>query len=54
MPGLRGKIQSKAQRRYLFSAEGRGELPKGKARKMAHKVKGKKLPEHVGKRSKKL
>ena len=49
MPGERGKIKSEAQRRYLFAAEDRGELPKGKAREMAHRLKGKKLPKKLKK-----
>jgi hypothetical protein len=55
MPGDIGKIKSEAQRKYLFAAEKRGELPKGKAEEMAHKVKGKHLPKklHKGKKTKK-
>jgi hypothetical protein len=55
MPGDIGKIKSDAQRKYLFAAEKRGELPEGKAEEMAKKVKGKHLPKklHKGKKSKK-
>jgi hypothetical protein len=49
MPGDIGKIKSEAQRRYLFALEKRGGLPKGKAKKMAHKVKGKHLPKKLKK-----
>ena len=38
-------FQSKAQQRYMFAAEGRGELPKGTARRWAHETKNiKRLP----------
>lgn len=36
---------SQAQKRWAFSAEKRGELPKGKAKEWAERVKGKDLPE---------
>lgn len=43
-------FKSKAQQRFMFSAESRGELPKGTARRWAHHTKDiKKLPEHVKK-----
>lgn len=43
-------FKSKAQQRWMFAAESRGEVPKGTAREWAHKTKDiKKLPEHVKK-----
>lgn len=40
-------FKSKAQQRFMFAAEARGELPKGKALEWAHETKNiKKLPEH--------
>lgn len=39
-------FKSKAQQRFMFAAEARGELPKGKALEWAHETKNiKKLPE---------
>lgn len=41
-------FKSKAQRRFFYSAESRGDLPKGTAEKWEeHTPKGKKLPDHV-------
>jgi hypothetical protein len=41
-------FKSKAQQRFMFSAESRGELPKGTAEHWAHETKNiKKLPEKV-------
>ena len=41
-------FKSKAQQRYIFAAEARGELKPGTAREWARKTKNfKKLPEHV-------
>lgn len=43
-------FKSRAQQRFMFAAEARGELPKGIARRWAHHTKNiKKLPEHVKK-----
>lgn len=43
-------FRSKAQQRWMFSAEARGELPKGTAKKWARHTKNiKKLPERVKK-----
>jgi len=43
-------FKSKAQQKFMFSKEGRGELPKGTAEEWAHETKDiKKLPEHVKK-----
>jgi hypothetical protein len=40
-------FKSKAQQRFMFAAEARGELPKGKALEWAHETKNiKNLPEH--------
>lgn len=40
-------FKSKAQQRFMFAAEARGELPKGKALEWAHETKNiKKLPEY--------
>lgn len=45
-------FKSKAQQRFMFAAEERGDIPKGTAREWAHKTKNiKKLPEHVKKSS---
>jgi hypothetical protein len=39
-------FKSKAQQRYMFAAEARGELPKGTAERWAHETPDiKKLPE---------
>ena len=44
------KATSKAQQRWFFAAEKRGELPKGTAKKHARKGKAyKKLPARKGK-----
>jgi hypothetical protein len=41
-------FKSKAQQRFMFAAEERGDVPKGTAREWAHKTKSiKKLPERV-------
>lgn len=41
-------FRSKAQQRWMFAAESRGELPRGTARRWAHHTKSiKKLPERV-------
>lgn len=41
-------FKSKAQQRFMFAAESRGEVPKGTAKEWAHKTKSiKALPEHV-------
>ena len=43
-------FKSKAQQRYMFAAESRGELEPGTARRWAHETKSiKKLPEYVEK-----
>lgn len=43
-------FKSKAQQRFMFAAEARGELPEGTADRWAHHTKNiKKLPEHVKK-----
>jgi hypothetical protein len=43
-------FKSKAQQRFMFAAENRGELPPGTAKKWAeHTPNIKKLPEHVKK-----
>lgn len=45
-------FKSKAQQKYMFAAEGRGDLPKGTAKRWAHHTKNiKKLPEHKQKRA---
>lgn len=45
-------FKSKAQQRWMFAAESRGEVPKGTARRWAHHTDDiKKLPEHVKKSS---
>jgi hypothetical protein len=45
-------FKSKAQQRYMFAAEARGDLKKGTAREWAHETKDiKKLPERVKKAS---
>lgn len=42
-------FKSKAQQRWMFAAESRGELPKGTAREWAHHTPNiKKLPERIG------
>ncbi len=42
-------FRSKAQQRFMFAAEARGELPEGTARRWAHETPSiKKLPEKVG------
>lgn len=44
-------FQSKAQQRYMFAAEGRGELPEGTASRFAHETPDiKRLPERKSKR----
>lgn len=41
-------FKSKAQQRFMFAAEARGELPKGTAEKWAKKTRGlKALPEYA-------
>ena len=40
-------FKSKAQRRWMYSAEKRGELKKGTAEKWERHTKGKTLPERV-------
>lgn len=41
-------FKSEAQRRFMFAAEKRGDLPEGTAERwQEHTPKGKKLPEHV-------
>jgi hypothetical protein len=42
-------FKSKAQRRWMFAAESRGEVPKGTARRWAHETKGR-LPERAMKK----
>ena len=43
-------FKSKAQQRFMFAAESRGDVPEGTAKRWAHKTKSiTKLPEHVGK-----
>jgi len=40
-------FKSKAQQKWMFAAEARGELPKGTAERWAHETKSiKSLPEH--------
>jgi len=39
-------FSSEAQRRWMFAAEKRGEVPKGKAREWAEHTKGQRLPEN--------
>lgn len=47
-------FKSKAQQRFLFAAEARGDVPKGTAKKWAEHTKNiKKLPEHVPSKKKK-
>jgi hypothetical protein len=47
-------FKSKAQMRWMFAAEARGELPKGTAKRWARHTKNiKKLPERKGKKEKK-
>lgn len=47
-------FESKAQQRYMFAAEKRGELKRGTAKKWAHETKDMKhLPERKKKRGKK-
>jgi len=41
--------KSQAQRRWMFAAEDRGEVPKGTAKRWAEHTKKKKLPEKVKK-----
>lgn len=44
-------FKSDAQRRWMYAAEARGEVPKGTAgRWQAHTPKGKNLPEHARKK----
>lgn len=46
-------FRSEAQRKWMFAAQSRGEVPKGTAERWAHHTpKGKKLPEHVKKHKK--
>lgn len=46
-------FQSKAQQRYMFAAEKRGDLKRGTAKKWAHETKDiKHLPERKGRRKK--
>ena len=46
-------FKSKAQQRFMFAAEERGDVPKGTAEEWAHKTPNiKKLPEHVKKHKK--
>jgi hypothetical protein len=46
-------FKSKAQQRFLFAAEKRGEVKPGTSRKWAHETKSmKRLPEKAGKRKK--
>lgn len=45
-------MKSKAQQKWMFAAEARGELPKGTAKRWADHTKDiKDLPEHVEKKS---
>ena len=47
-------FKSKAQQRFMFAAEGRGDVPEGTARRFAHETKDiKRLPERKGKRKSK-
>ena len=44
-------FKSKAQQRYMFAAEARGEIKKGVPEEFAKKTRSfKKLPEHVAKK----
>ena len=43
-------FKSEAQRRWMFAAESRGELPKGTAKRWAHETGNKKLPERKRKK----
>ena len=46
-------FKSKAQQRFMFAAESRGDVPKGTARRWAHHTKSiKSLPEHAKKKKK--
>ena len=46
-------FKSKAQQRFMFAAESRGDVKPGTARKWAHETKNmKRLPEKVKKRKK--
>jgi hypothetical protein len=46
-------FKSKAQQRWMFAAESRGEVPKGTARRWAHETKNiKRLPNRKAKRRK--
>lgn len=45
-------FKSQAQRRWMYAAEARGEVPEGTAERwQAHTPKKKKLPERVGEKS---
>ena len=46
-------IKSKAQRRWLHAAEGRGDLPEGTAKRWEEETpEGKRLPERVKRKAK--
>lgn len=47
-------FKSEAQRRFMFAAQARGELPKGTAEKWAKETKAKKLPEYAAQDEKQL
>lgn len=48
-------FKSEAQRKFMFAAQSRGELPKGTAEKWAKETpKGKKLPEYASQDEKQL
>lgn len=45
MPGPKHELASKAQEKWAFAAENRGELKAGTAERWASAAKGRKLPE---------
>jgi hypothetical protein len=53
MPGKSHKPKSRAQVKWAFAAEERGELKSGTGERWAKSVKGKKLPARVGRGGKK-
>ena len=47
-------FKSEAQRKWMFAAQARGELPKGTAERWQRETKNKNLPEHVKKKKKRI
>lgn len=45
-------FKSEAQRRWMYAAEDRGEVPKGTAKRWEKHTKRKKLPAHKGEKLK--